>query len=347
MKRSARPLPVLPLVAAASLLLARGPGGASPPRPAAAPSAPVHLRVLSLRFLSFAPLAIARDEGFFRAQGLDVELVPLVSSADATPSLIRGDLDVASGVLKIADFNAIARGATLKFVADKDHFEPGACVGSAFVTRPGFLDGKAGDGPDRLRGARVATVPLHFIEYALETLLGQKGLSLADVRLARLPGSMVAEAFGAGSLDLGELSEPDLSRVLKSGRAVLWKPVREVLPGAQHAVVAFGPRLLGPDRDVGRRFLVAYLQGVRQYNRGKTPRNLDILAAETGVDRELLRAACWPSIRGDGKIDVASVLTFERWAVKRGALDAVVPPERFWDPSFADEAGKVLGPPGP
>ena len=121
--------------------------------------------------------------------------------------------------------------------------------------------------------------------------------------------------------------------------------MREVLPGAQHSVVAFGPRLLGKDRDVGRRFLVAYLQGVRQYNLGKTERNLDLLAAETGVDRELLRAACWPSIRGDGKIDVASVLEFQKWAVRRGALDAVVPAERFWDPSFAVEAGRILGPP--
>ncbi len=343
MRRSSRARSLVPLVAL--LLVARAPGRAASPQVSAARSAPVRLKVLSLRFLTFAPFAIARDEGYFRAQGLDVELIPLVSSADATPSLIRGDLDVVAGVLKIADFNAIARGATLRFVADKDHFEPGACVGSAFVARPGFLDGKGGDGPDRLKGARVATTPLHFMEYALETLLGRKGLTLDDLKLARLPGNMVAEAFGAGSLDLGQLSEPDLSRVLRSGGAVLWKGVREVLPGAQHSVVAFGPRLLGKDRDVGRRFLVAYLQGVRQYNLGKTERNLDLLAAETGVDRELLRAACWPSIRGDGKIDVASVLEFQKWAVRRGALDEVVPAERFWDPSFAVEAGRILGPP--
>ena len=343
MRRGVRTVSPLPLVTL--LLLARAPGWAAPPGASASPPALVRLKVVSLRFLSFAPLAIARDEGYFRAEGLDVELVPLVSSADATPSLIRGDLDVVSGVLKVADFNAIARGAALRFVADKDHFEPGACIGSAFVARPGFFDVKGGDGPARLRGARVATTPLHFMEYALETLLGRKGLTLDELKLARLPGNMVAEAFGAGSLDLGQLSEPDLSRVLRAGGAVLWKPVREVLPGAQHSVVAFGPRLLGPDRDVGRRFMVAYLRGVRQYNLGKTRRNLDIVASETGVDRVLLGAACWPSIRGDGKIDVASVIDFQKWAVRRGALDGVVPPERFWDPFFAEEASRVLGPP--
>jgi NitT/TauT family transport system substrate-binding protein len=345
MRRRARPFPLIPF--AAGLLLAQAPGAGSPLRPLVPSPAPVHVRLLSTRFLSFAPLAIARAEGYFRVQGLDVEMVPLVSSADAAALLIRGDLDVATGILKIADFNAIARGANLRLVADKGHFETGTCPVSAFVARPGFLDGKGGNGPERVRGARVAVPPLHFTEYALETLLGRKGLTLADLKLARIPASAVAEAFGAGSLDVGELMEPDLSRVVRAGRAVVWKDLQEILPGAQHSAVYFGPRLLGKDRDAGRRFMVAYLQGVRQYNRGKTPRNLDILAAETGLDRELLGAACWPSIRGDGKVDVASVVDFQRWAVGRAALDAVVPPERFWDPSFVDAAGKTLGPQAP
>jgi len=345
MTRRARAFPLIPF--AAGLLLVQAPGAASPPRAPVPSPALVHVKLLSTRFLSFAPLAIARAEGYFRAQGLDVEMVPLVSSADAAALLIRGDLDVATGVLKIADFNAIARGAEVRLVADKGHFEPGTCPVSAFVARPGFFDGKGGNGPERIRGARFAVVPLHFMEYALETLLGRSGLTLDDLKLARIPGSTVAEAFGAGSLDLGELTEPDLSRVVKTGRAVVWKDLQEILSGAQHSAVYFGPRLLGRDRDAGRRFMVAYLQGVRQYNRGKTARNLDILASETGLDRELLGTACWSSIRGDGRIDVASVLEFQKWAVRRKALDAVVPPERFWDPSFAEEAGKVLGPPAP
>jgi len=93
--------------------------------------------------------------------------------------------------------------------------------------------------------------------------------------------------------------------------------------------------------------MIAYLKGVRQYNLGKTARNLDIEASATRLDRDLLARTCWQPIRGDGRINVESVLDFQRWAVRRGALDALVPPESFWDPSFVDQANVALGPPAP
>ncbi len=328
-----------------ALVLAAPP--AAPARTAGPPPPPVRVKVLYVRYLSFAPFAIAQAEGYFRAQGLDVELVSLAASHEATPALISGELDVAAGMLKIGDFNAIARGASLRLVADKGHFEPAPCVPAAFVARRGFLDGPPPAAGSRFHGARIAAIPLSFVEYVLETLLLQQGLRLSDVKPARIHEAMVAEAFANGSLDIGELAEPDLSRSVRSGRAVVWKSIQDVLPGAQLGAVYFGPSLLTRNREAGRRFLVAYLQGVRQYGRGKTDRNLDVLSRETGLDRDLLKATCWQPIRGDGRINAESVLDFQRWAARRGALDAVIPPEKFWDPSFADEANRVLGPPPP
>ena len=334
----------------ASLLLAglALAGGATFALRGAAPApVPVRLKVLYVRFLSFAPIAIAQAEGFFRAQGLDVELVTLPESAEATPALIQGELDVVGGMVKIGDFNAITRGAPLRIVADKGGFTDGPCVPAAFVARRGFVDGGSPDRPERLRGARVAVRPLTYPEYLLELQLGRMGLALQDLKVIRIPEAMIGEALGNDSLDVGELTEPNLTRALRSGRSVVWKPVQEIYPGAQLAVLSFGPNLLTRNREAGRRFLVAYLQGVRQYSRGKTARNIELLSKETGLDPELLRQACWQPIRGDGKVNVESVLDFQRWAVRRGALDAVVPVERFWDSTFADEANGILGPAKP
>ncbi len=322
-------------------------GSAADVPPVPSPPGRARLKVLYGRYLSSAPLAIASAEGFFRDEGLDVELVHLTGSSEATPALIRGELDVSAGILKIADFNAIARGGTLRFVADKGHYEPAACVASAFMARPAFLEAKDAASAAHLRGARAGTIPLTFSEYFLETFLSSKGLTLSDLRLARLPEASAAEALMDGSLDFSHIVEPYLSRVARSGRAVVWIPVQDVIPGAQQGTLMFGPTLLEKNREAGRRFLVAYLRGVRQFNRGKTPRNVEILASETGLDPELVRVACWQSIRGDGSVNVESMLAFQRWAVGRGALDALVPPERFWDGSFIDGANRALGPPAP
>ena len=229
---------LVPALGLAAVLALPGPKAllAGPAGPAAPPT---RLKVLYVRFLSFAPLAIARAEGYFRAQGLDVELVTLPGSHEATPALISGELDVTAGMLKIGDFNAIARGASIRFVADKGHLEPGPCVPAAFVARRGSLDPEGPDGRDRLGGARIAASPLSFVEYMLETLLARQGLTLSDVKLARLHEAMVGEAVTNGSLDVGELTEPYLSRTIRSGRAV----DLEVAPGDPSGSPACG-RLL-------------------------------------------------------------------------------------------------------
>ena len=97
--------------------------------------------------------------------------------------------------------------------------------------------------------------------------------------------------------------------------------------------------------DAGRRFMVAYLKAVWQYNQGKTERNLEILAEYTGLDRELLNQACWPTARNDGQINVESILDFQAWAVEKGYLDSLVTEEQFWDPGFVEYANEVLDTP--
>ena len=82
----------------------------------------------------------------------------------------------------------------------------------------------------------------------------------------------------------------------------------------------------------------AYLRAVRQYNRGKTDRNQEILGRHTGLDRALLREACWPSFRADGQIDVRSVRDFQIWALSRGLLDQRLTEQQFWDPQFVQDA---------
>jgi len=89
--------------------------------------------------------------------------------------------------------------------------------------------------------------------------------------------------------------------------------------------------------------MVAFLKAVRQYNQGKTKRNLEIVGKYTGLDRRLLEEVCWPAMRNDGQIHIESVMDYQAWAMKKGFLDKEVLPHQFWDPSFIEYANKVLG----
>ena len=53
--------------------------------------------------------------------------------------------------------------------------------------------------------------------------------------------------------------------------------------------------------------MIAYLKGVRQYNQGKTDRNVEILAKYTEMKPEEVKQSCWIPMRSDGMIDPSRV----------------------------------------
>jgi NitT/TauT family transport system substrate-binding protein len=85
-------------------------------------------------------------------------------------------------------------------------------------------------------------------------------------------------ALAKRRIDFMVTTEPWLTRIIRAGHGVLWKRVQDVIPDFDYAFVRYGPSILEKDPEAGRRFMVAYLKGVHQYNQGKTVRNLEIMA---------------------------------------------------------------------
>ena len=199
------------------------------------------------------------------------------------------------------------------------------------------------DNPAQLQGRRIAMDPVTVEGYYVEKLLNSARLTLGDVEIVDIPTPAELDALEKDAVDLTASSEPWVTRISQAGHGILWMPVREVIPDFQFAFILYGPSLLEENPDAGRRFMVAYLKAVQQYNQGKTGRNLELLAEFAGLDEELLAIACWPPFRDDGQINVQSVLDFQAWAVEKGYLDHPVTVEKFWDPSFVEHANGVLG----
>jgi NitT/TauT family transport system substrate-binding protein len=99
---------------------------------------------------------------------------------------------------------------------------------------------------------------------------------------------------------------------------------------------------MGANADVGKRFMVAYLKGVRKFNEGKTDENVKIMNKYLKMDEALLKKMCWSSIRNDGMVNVDSMMEFQQWALDKKLVDKPVTREQMFDPTFVQYAAKVL-----
>ena len=305
------------------------------------PPEPFKLKILILPFMSFAPFFVGLEEGYFAEEGLELEFLEMRGSEKAVPLLIQGKIDIWNGSLSTAFLNAAGRSEKIKFVADRGYLPADGCAFSGFVARKDLVEEGKLKHPGQLKGLRVVVQKPSSVEgYRTDKLLERGNLTMDDIEMVNLSYSSQLEAFGKGTIDLSSVSEPWVVRLADTGKAVLWLSVGELLPDFQISYVAYGPNLLEKHPEIGRRFMKAYIKSLRQYSRGKTERNLEIIAQYTKLDRDILLRACWPSINASGHINVQTVLDFQDWAVKKGFLDQAAKVEQFWDPSFVDKAGE-------
>lgn len=289
--------------------------------------------------MTYAPLMIAKDEGFFAAEGIDAELVSLDSNS-ALAALTAGKLDVLSAGVRSGIFNMILKGVPIQIVADRSHSTPGPCAFDAFVAPTDMAKRIAAAGGS-LRGERVAVVRGGTAEYLTEKLLERAHTSAADVVLVQMPqGSLVA---GGGKIDAVRfIGEPHLSALVADGSTRIIATIEELAPGVEGTVLVYGKRLLRDDADLGRRVMRAYLRGVRRYNEGKTERNVAIIARYTKLPADVVRRSCWVSVANDGRVDPRAVQPFLDWALAKHYLDAPVPADRWWNPAFVDAANRAM-----
>jgi len=319
--------------------------GTQPPptkEPESSPQEMVKLKVSILPFLSYGPIFIAKEEGYFSEQGLEVEFVRIDQTSEAMPALAQGQIDVASGFFDVSTLNAIAKGANIRYVSDKGYLDPEGCSSATFVVRKDLLQSGTLDDLSNLKGMKIALTPASAAEYALDVLLKDIGLSSADVEVLNIPLPARLEGMINKSVDIAAVSDPWTVRMVSGGYGEVWNPWEKLLPNFQMSINMYGPNLLEKNKDVGKRYLIAYLKAVRQYNEGKTPRNVEILAQYTQMEPAEVEQSCWMSMRSDGMLDISAMTGFQDWAVAKGLQISLVPAEDLLDLSILDEAKAAL-----
>jgi NitT/TauT family transport system substrate-binding protein len=165
------------------------------------------------QLLCVIPYEVTRAAGFFREEGLEVELVYARGGNAAMQALVGGAVDYAGTAFDVA-LQAFANGADIRRFAST-----GQLPLFALVTSPQH----AADLVDlkKLEGHTVGVSGLGNADHALVLyLLKKAGADPAKIQFATL-GPNISEALRQGQIDAGMVQEPALGRAVKSGSRVL------------------------------------------------------------------------------------------------------------------------------
>jgi NitT/TauT family transport system substrate-binding protein len=314
-------------------------------------------QVTTLRFgspgsVSDAGVFIARAQGYFRQQGIEVDVVPFQSGADTIAPLASGELDVSGGITSIALLNAAERGLGIKVVADKGTSRPGFEFSWLAVRRDLVESGAVRDLAD-LRGRRVGIAASRSgAEAVVAHVLARGGVRLDEVNLTVLGFPEMVVAFGNGAIDPANMIEPMLGVAMERGVIAPWEPgCNSAGYGGvyQSGVLLYSGRLAA-QTDLARRFMVAYLQGVRASNdafaRGEGRADIvRILTEQTTVkDPAMYDRMQLAGLDPDGRLARECLQYDLDFFREQGYYTGPVTFDNLIDTSFAEYAAQQLGP---
>jgi NitT/TauT family transport system substrate-binding protein len=298
------------------------------------------LRVGTTPKTAMSGLHLAHELGYFSEAGLNVEIHQMTRTPQMMPLLASGRFDASLAGINTAFINAVASGGHLRIVAGRE-------ITSTTCGSANTLYGNAQAFPQGindlrlLKGKRISLRGRHTVsEFVLDTLLESVGMSVDDVELVFLRQQDGAAALLSGRIDVLLSSHFEKDPTAVSHKYVKGIGLANVLPEYQRSFIMFGPTLLQADREIGVRFLVAYLRGANDFVNGRTPKFLDELARASGRDPEEARKACRDTFVRDGRIDRRSIERFVKWARRKGYCLKRVRAGELIDDSYIIEAQK-------
>ncbi|HLH24249.1 MAG TPA: ABC transporter substrate-binding protein [Chloroflexota bacterium] len=312
------------------------------------PAVPLSMAVTGLT--SEAGSYIAYDRGYFREEGLDVDLVPIRTLAERTAMLATGQVGVGAASIDSSLFNAVLRGIDVKMVAATSTITPDSTNG-AIVVRQDLLESGRYREPKDLGGMQVAVAGEGgVIQFYLERVLNRAGLSYGDVRTSVILFPEALTAMANKAVDASYQPEPFVTYGETQGIA---KPVvysGQIYPGSTTGVMLVSPVFARDQPEAARRFVTAWLRGVRDYyrafqrNEGGKEAVIQTLTQHTDVkDPALYAKMGLPTVEPNGEIAVWSIDEMQDYFVQAGSQQQTVDLQQMIDRTYLDYALGRLG----
>lgn len=280
-----------------------------------------------------APYWVAKDAGFFKKHGLDVELIFISSSVLATQSLIAGDISFTAAGGTSAVNGKLAGGDI-------------AIINSLGNTLPYYIIGKPEiKSPEDMRGRSAAVhLPGTAADFAFRLGLKTAGLTFKDIKAVTVGGSSPRiAAVKTGQLDFTVVTGSGKVEGEKAGLKVIVDMAKLNLPFQFTCTITTG-KMIRENPDAVRAVVRAMAEALHFYrNRRedvlkimtKYTRGMSRSALEGGYDlfNKLLIEDTYPTLEG-----LKNILEIQASIDPKAAK---AKPEDFVDLRFLDELKKI------
>ncbi len=220
------------------------------------------LRVGLLPILDALPFYVAQEEGYFAAEGVEVEFVPVASAAERDQLLMAGQVDVV--IDDLVSLLQLDREG-VQVVAVRTAMRPTESVAQFRI----LASAQSGiEGVEGLRGVPIGISEGTIIEYLTEQLLQRAGLEpdeIETVAVPRIPDRMAL--LESGELQAAMLPEPLASLAVAKGAQVVIDD--RAFPDLSCSLVSVRAEVLEAHPQAVKAMLAALEQAVATINADK------------------------------------------------------------------------------
>ncbi|HEY7608764.1 MAG TPA: ABC transporter substrate-binding protein [Alphaproteobacteria bacterium] len=313
----------------------------------AAPAAAEKITVGSLPFVSASPVFIAKERGYFAAEGLEVETKAIQAAQAVAVATASGDLDIGVGGLTAGFYNLAGKGA-LKIIAAQSREEPGYNFVAYVVSMKAWNDGfrSVAQFPGKTVGITTAGSTFH---YNLGTLAEKRGFKLDTIKLRLLQSvPNMAAALTGNQVDAILTVAPSALKLQNDGAGKIIGWVHQETPW-QLGAVFVAPKTIETRRPMVEKFLRAYVRGTQDYAKAYLQRDASgkrVFGAEAEALFPIMKKYVQPEptpatvlaganfIDPEGRLLVSDIYRQVAWYQAQGMVDKSVRAKAILDLSF-------------
>jgi NitT/TauT family transport system substrate-binding protein len=297
------------------------------------------------KLIGYPGVPIAVERGYFKAEGIDAEMVYFDSAQPIAIAVASGDVQFGTAGMS-ASFYTLAGQGQLKLIASSGGDAPGF-YNLAYIASNKAFDAGLKSAAD-LKGHSVAVTQVGTsLHYAIGGAAKRYGFAMSDITLKPLQSNTnVVAALSGGTVDAAVMPGSPILLPLQKGEIKLLNWVADVSPNLTGSATFTSTKEANEQGDTVKRFLIAYRKGVHDFaaafmnaqgkreNGPAAPAILELMAKFTGVAPAEIEKAI-PYVDPEGRIDATSVGDQIAWYKSQGLLKGDIDMRQLIDSRYA------------